>query len=42
MNNNVKQKLYYMTKLISNQNSSAPNTINTAIRIPTDVYEKDQ
>ena len=40
MNNNVKQKLYYMTKLISNQNSSAPNTINTAIRIPTDVYEK--
>jgi len=40
MNNNVKQKLYYMTKLISNQNSSAPNTINTAIRIPTEVYEK--
>ena len=40
MNNNVKQKLYYMTKLISNQNSSAPNTINTAIRIPTDIYEK--
>ena len=40
MNNNVKQKLYYMTKLISNQNSSTPNTINTAIRIPTDVYEK--
>ncbi len=40
MNNNVKQKLYYMTKLISNQNSSAPNTINTAIRIPTDVYGK--
>jgi len=29
-----------MTKLISNQNSSAPNTINTAIRIPTEVYEK--
>ena len=40
MNNNVKQKLYYMTKLNSNQNSSTPNTINTAIRIPTDVYEK--
>ena len=40
MNNNVKQKLYYMTKLISNPNSSAPNTINTAIRIPTEVYEK--
>ena len=40
MNNNVEQKLYYMTKLISNQNSSAPNTINTAIRIPTEVYEK--
>ena len=40
MNNNVKQKLNYMTKLNSNQNSSTPNTINTAIRIPTDVYEK--
>ena len=29
-----------MTKLTSNQTTSAASTINTAIRIPTDVYEK--